>query len=428
MPEVFAPPDMNWPTSLQGEGDIIRERRKEMNTSAVSTPTPRSTRRTRIVCIGDTHNSTPKLPKGDVLIHAGDLTNQGSYSEISKTIQWLERADFEAKIVIAGNHDISLDPDFYSKHGPSFRNYDPQDPERSQSLLASSPTITYLQHGSATVRLSDPKGPATEFTVFGSPYSPEYRLWAFNYRRSNRGPDDSETHNAAMTSLSAADLWAAVPEDIDILVTHTPPHGHCDDAHGCPDLQKTLAKVRPRLHVCGHIHQGRGAERVRWDTDDLDPEQNVAREAAVEQWQDPNPDPASPKISLIDLTARGGKRPLDFHDPAPPTEAVDGGSCLSDPSRRVPCSPCVSEPESQDRAGLKDSARGDDTTSICQAPDWGTDSGANSRRQPRSVCRQGRRETCVVNCAIAATAWPHIGGKRFNKPIVVDVDLPVWRE
>lgn len=42
-------------------------------------------RRTRLVCISDTHNCTPKLPKGDVLIHAGDLTNQGSYSEVSFT-------------------------------------------------------------------------------------------------------------------------------------------------------------------------------------------------------------------------------------------------------------------------------------------------------------------------------------------------------
>ena len=59
-------------------------------------------RKTRVVCISDTHNQTPKLPRGDVLIHAGDLTNQGSYSELSKTVEWLERQDFEAKIVIAG--------------------------------------------------------------------------------------------------------------------------------------------------------------------------------------------------------------------------------------------------------------------------------------------------------------------------------------
>jgi len=59
-------------------------------------------RKTRFVCISDTHCQTPRLPKGDVLIHAGDLTNQGSYSEMQKTVAWLEKADFEAKIVVAG--------------------------------------------------------------------------------------------------------------------------------------------------------------------------------------------------------------------------------------------------------------------------------------------------------------------------------------
>jgi hypothetical protein len=63
-------------------------------------------RKTRIVCISDTHNQTPKLPAGDVLIHAGDLTNQGSYAELKRAVAWLERQDFEAKIVVAGTYCI----------------------------------------------------------------------------------------------------------------------------------------------------------------------------------------------------------------------------------------------------------------------------------------------------------------------------------
>ena len=59
-------------------------------------------RKTRIVCISDTHNNTPKLPAGDVLIHAGDLTNQGSYDELERSVAWLEKADFEVKILVAG--------------------------------------------------------------------------------------------------------------------------------------------------------------------------------------------------------------------------------------------------------------------------------------------------------------------------------------
>lgn len=66
------------------------------------------TRKTRFVCVSDTHNAFPgagfKLPKGDVLIHAGDLTNQGTFNELQQTLRWIEEAEFEAKIIIAGKH------------------------------------------------------------------------------------------------------------------------------------------------------------------------------------------------------------------------------------------------------------------------------------------------------------------------------------
>jgi len=71
-------------------------------------------RKTRFVCIADTHNASPggafKLPRGDVLIHAGDMTNQGSFKELQKTIRWIEEADYEAKIVIAGTVYLVLSP------------------------------------------------------------------------------------------------------------------------------------------------------------------------------------------------------------------------------------------------------------------------------------------------------------------------------
>ena len=68
-------------------------------------------RKTRFVCLSDTHNASPtdgtfKLPKGDVLIHGGDLTKQGTLTELRKTLDWIEEADFEAKIVVAGKSPI----------------------------------------------------------------------------------------------------------------------------------------------------------------------------------------------------------------------------------------------------------------------------------------------------------------------------------
>jgi predicted phosphodiesterase len=70
------------------------------------TTTAPTTRRTRFVCVSDTHNAIPggafKLPPGDVLVHAGDMTSQGTFKELQKTVKWLEQADYEAKIVVAG--------------------------------------------------------------------------------------------------------------------------------------------------------------------------------------------------------------------------------------------------------------------------------------------------------------------------------------
>lgn len=67
-------------------------------------------RKTRIVCVSDTHAYTPaeagfNLPTGDVLIHAGDLTNHGSLSELRRTIDWIAKSEYEVKIIVAGRFD-----------------------------------------------------------------------------------------------------------------------------------------------------------------------------------------------------------------------------------------------------------------------------------------------------------------------------------
>ena len=49
------------------------------------------------------------LPRADILIHAGDLSNHGSVAGLAVTYRWLRQADAELKLVIAGNHDVGLD-------------------------------------------------------------------------------------------------------------------------------------------------------------------------------------------------------------------------------------------------------------------------------------------------------------------------------
>ena len=83
-------------------------------------------------------------------------------------------------------------------------------------------------------------------TVWGSPWQPEFCDWAFN-----------ETRGAHMR-----EKWARIPDRVDVLVTHGPPIGHGDRCQsgqlaGCVDLLLTIQqRVRPKLHVFGHIHEG----------------------------------------------------------------------------------------------------------------------------------------------------------------------------
>ncbi|RMY50518.1 hypothetical protein D0863_14852 [Hortaea werneckii] len=249
----------------------------------------------RIVCISDTHNKAPgegyTLPQGDILIHAGDLTNQGSLSEISKAVSWLsQQTSFKAKIVIAGNHDLSLDPDYNPlKHASGWKVAPPaSEVAECRRLLGENDAFTYLQHTSHVVNIPEK---AISLKVFGSPYSPDRggrQNWAFQY--------DVETE--------AAGIWSGIPDDTDIVVSHTPAKGVCDASQhwtegGCGGLLgEGLGRVRPLLHVCGHCHEGRGAKVLRWGEN--------GEVVGTREWEDPGR--GSKKQSVLDLTGsrRGG--------------------------------------------------------------------------------------------------------------------------
>ncbi|KAI6085175.1 Metallo-dependent phosphatase [Hypoxylon rubiginosum] len=362
--------------------------------TALPSVSPQQTRRTRFVCISDTHNCTVNLPKGDVLIHCGDLTNQGSFSELSKQVAWLEKADFECKLVIAGNHDLTLDTDFFEQYGNYFHNNTPQDPAECQKLLTQSASLTYLRHESRTIKLTSPSGPRTTFNVFGSPYVPSCGKWAFQYER---------------VDAVAGRIWQDIPLDTDILITHGPAHLHRDEnrhrvAAGCEMLRQAMWRVRPRIALCGHVHEARGVERVRWD---LSSKSVRYKELANNDYQWEDPGAGNQKNSLVDLTRKGGN-PLD-----------NDGSRVSPPILETHKSASDSE---------KAKVATEDTTA---QPGIGTRGLSGNPASARSdgaalAGRLGRRETCVVNCALQASSYPHAGPRRLHKPIVIDIDLPVW--
>ena len=63
---------------------------------------------------------------------------------------------------------------------------------------------------------------------------------------------------------AATEMLAGCPEGA-ILVLHSPPRGHCDASadgseFGSPALLAAIEQKRPRLAVCGHIHESWGCE------------------------------------------------------------------------------------------------------------------------------------------------------------------------
>jgi hypothetical protein len=83
--------------------------------------------------------------------------------------------------------------------------------------------------------------------IWGSPWQPEFLDWAFNLPR----------------GAALREKWDRIPSGTDVLITHGPPQGVLDRVdegrrEGCADLLNAVARVRPRLHLFGHIHEGYG--------------------------------------------------------------------------------------------------------------------------------------------------------------------------
>lgn len=233
---------------------------KELHRSKPSTSS-KSPRGIRVVCISDTHNTRPVLPPGDVLIHAGDLTENGSFDEMQAELRWLSDQPYRYKILIAGNHDVLLDEAFLKKHPE--RRYGQE--KTKEDLDWGS--VTYLQESVAVLDIPLPGSVSPgenadvqrsrQIRVFGSPWTPQYGISAFQYR-----PEDGTRWSDISATLKS--------HKPDIIVTHGPPKHHLDarDFHraGCPYLAADLiAQIRPRLVVFGHIHASYGQEEVVLD-------------------------------------------------------------------------------------------------------------------------------------------------------------------
>ena len=179
----------------------------------------------KAVIISDTHGQHEKLhlPDGDMLIHAGDVSGQGTQLEISDFLKWFGAQDFEHRVFIAGNHDYYF-----------------EDVNRYELDLLIPDDVHYLNDSGVTIE---------GINIWGSPVQPRFFDWAFNRDRG----EDIQKH------------WDLIPQDTDVLITHGPPFGILDRTSGrlqvgCENLLETIKKTEIKLHVFGHIHEAYGVE------------------------------------------------------------------------------------------------------------------------------------------------------------------------
>lgn len=202
-------------------------------------------RRLKVCHISDTHgyHNYMNVPECDLLIYSGDLSMSGERYTVESFFKWISRlSQCTYKCVVAGNHDLCFDPHRGGNNG--------EKPEWLQELIddfmgVESPfgqtgepkTNFYLENSSCEI---------WGVKIWGSPTSAWFGgdRWAFNVR-----------------SHEAKELYSTIPLGTDIVVTHGPAHTYGDWAincacyTGCYELADAIKRVKPLLHLFGHIHE-----------------------------------------------------------------------------------------------------------------------------------------------------------------------------
>jgi Icc-related predicted phosphoesterase len=196
----------------------------------------------KIVAISDQHGHLPDIPECDLLVVAGDLCPDGFGGLWARQfpdrqanwfrhewLHWRRRQPARHCVVTWGNHDYC---------GPLVK-----------SLGASNTDIVV-----------DGRFDFKGVRLWLTPWSNQFMNWAFMKR-----PEELR------------EVYARIPEGIDVLVSHQPPAGTNTRVYdvlrgeidvGSVELGEAIDRVKPRLVICGHIHGAygkyvRGATEIR---------------------------------------------------------------------------------------------------------------------------------------------------------------------
>lgn len=157
----------------------------------------------KVVCISDTHNQLSDIEYGDILIHGGDFTNWGTYNETKDFILKMNQYPHKYKLFILGNHDN--------------RKYTYEIIKQYRY-----PNLYFLDNNG--------------IELYG------YKFYGTK-------------------GLQISPMF--IPEDTDILITHSPPYSILDLTYtnkqvGRQWLLDYVTNHPPLIHIFGHIHESHG--------------------------------------------------------------------------------------------------------------------------------------------------------------------------
>lgn len=179
----------------------------------------------KVVAISDTHNAheSVAIPDCDILIHAGDESYRGTEKETRDFAKWFDKQPAKHLIWIPGNHSLGFEANW-----PRSLSWVKEESPRTNILMNSDVTVEGIK-------------------IWGSPIQPWFHDWSYNVIR----------------GLAIKKYWDMIPLDTSIVVTHGPPYGILDEVNqggkvGCQDLMDAMLRIKPKIHIMGHIHEGYG--------------------------------------------------------------------------------------------------------------------------------------------------------------------------
>ena len=189
----------------------------------------------KIIAISDLHGQLDfTIPECDLLVVGGDVCPDKIYGEYAINfpdwqlqwfentfIPWVEDQPAEFVAITWGNHD-------WCGHLKPNAEYG-----KKTSVISDGPVIVN----------------GTKFWL--TPWSNQFMTWAW-----------MQEHD------KLAEVYAKIPEDVDVIVSHQPPYGFGDlypNMHtgklehvGSSELLYTIERVKPEVVICGHLHGGHG--------------------------------------------------------------------------------------------------------------------------------------------------------------------------